>query len=173
MAAPITLETINPKVLNCEYAVRGETVTIAQVVNDAFATKCAAGICGLWKQAHMCTEFHKLQQELKDNPGSLPFDEILYCNLGNPQELGQQPITFFREGTKGLRDTIAAGIEARDGFRADPNDIFLTDGASPAVLAESNQWEIVEFCKKEGLVLPADEVYQENVLCAGQAVPII
>ncbi|MBA0745473.1 hypothetical protein Gogos_008048, partial [Gossypium gossypioides] len=218
---------------------------------------------------------------------------ILYCNIGNPQSLGQQPITFFREvlalcdhpaildksetqglfsadsierawqildqipgratgayshsqGIKGLRDTIAAGIEARDGFPADPNDIFLTDGASPAVhmmmqllirsekdgilcpipqyplysasialhggtlvpyyldeatgwglevselkkqletsrskgitvralvvinpgnptgqvLAEENQKAIVEFCKQEGLVLLADEVYQENV----------
>jgi len=37
-----------------------------------------------------------------------------------------------------LRDTIAAGIEARDGFPADPNDIFLTDGASPAVPPYSN-----------------------------------
>ncbi|KAH0704024.1 alanine aminotransferase 2-like isoform X1 [Solanum tuberosum] len=264
-STPITLNNVNPKVLKCEYAVRGEIVNLAQ----------------------------KLQQDLKDNPGSHPFDEILYCNIGNPQSLAQQPITFFREvlalcdhplildksetqglfsadsierafqildqipgratgayshsqGIKGLRDTIASGIEARDGFPADPNDIFLTDGASPAVhmmmqlligsendgilcpipqyplysasialhggtlvpyyldeetgwglevselenqlktakskginvralavinpgnptgqvLAEANQREIVEFCKKEGLVLLADEVYQENV----------
>ncbi|KAK4375354.1 hypothetical protein RND71_006031 [Anisodus tanguticus] len=265
MATPITIDTINPKVLKCEYAVRGEIVTLAQ----------------------------KLQQDLKDNPGSHPFDEILYCNIGNPQSLAQQPITFFREvlalcdhpsildksvthglfsadaierafqildqipgratgayshsqGIKGLRDTIASGIEARDGFPADPNDLFLTDGASPAVhmmmqllirsendgilcpipqyplysasialhggtlvpyyldeqtgwgleiselenqlktakskgidvralvvinpgnptgqvLGEANQRDIVEFCKREGLVLLADEVYQENV----------
>lgn len=265
MPTPVTLETINPKVLECEYAVRGEIVTLAQ----------------------------RLQQELQEEPGSLPFDEILYCNIGNPQSLGQQPITFFREvialcdhppildksetqglfsadaierawqildqipgratgayshsqGIKGLRDTIAAGIEARDGFPSNPNDIFLTDGASPAVhmmmqllirtekdgilcpipqyplysasivlhggtlvpyyldeatgwgleiselqkqledakskgitvralvvinpgnptgqvLSEDNQRDIVEFCKKEGLVLLADEVYQENV----------
>ncbi|GAB2222178.1 hypothetical protein Drorol1_Dr00013381 [Drosera rotundifolia] len=264
-SAPVSLENINPKVLKCEYAVRGEIVTIAQ----------------------------RLQQQLSENPGSLPFDEILYCNIGNPQSLGQQPITFFREvlaltdhptildnsetqglfsadaierawkildqipgratgayshsqGVKGLRDTIAAGIEARDGFPADPNDIFLTDGASPGVhmmmqllirseqdgilcpipqyplysasialhggtlvpyyldeatgwglevsevkrqleearsegitvralvvinpgnptgqvLGEENQKQIVEFCKNEGLVLLADEVYQENV----------
>ncbi|KAG6780602.1 hypothetical protein POTOM_013468 [Populus tomentosa] len=262
---PVSLDNINPKVLKCEYAVRGEIVTLAQA----------------------------LQEELKSKPGSHPFDEILYCNIGNPQSLGQQPITFFREvlalcdhpsildrsetqglfsadaierawqildqipgratgayshsqGIKGLRDTIAAGIEARDGFPADPNDIFLTDGASPAVhmmmqllirsekdgilcpipqyplysasialhggalvpyyldeatgwglevselkkqladakskgitpralvvinpgnptgqvLAEDNQRGIVEFCKQEGLVLLADEVYQENV----------
>ncbi|KAG5538037.1 hypothetical protein RHGRI_025207 [Rhododendron griersonianum] len=275
-SSSLTVDTLNPKVLKCEYAVRGEIVTLAQ----------------------------QLQQVLQENPGSHPFDEILYCNIGNPQSLGQQPITFFREvlalcdhpaildksetqglfrcvallkvshvsadaierawqildqipgratgayshsqGIKGLRDTIAAGIEARDGFPADPNDIFLTDGASPAVhmmmqlltrseedgilcpipqyplysasialhggtlvpyylneatgwgleipelkkqleaakskgitvrslvvinpgnptgqvLAEDNQREIVEFCKKEGLVLLADEVYQENI----------
>ncbi|KAK1351374.1 hypothetical protein POM88_054395 [Heracleum sosnowskyi] len=44
----------------------------------------------------------KSQQELVDKPGSHPFDEILYCNIGNPQSLNQQlpyqqPITFFRE----------------------------------------------------------------------------
>ncbi|KAF3647500.1 Alanine aminotransferase 2 [Capsicum annuum] len=271
-STPITLNDVNPKVLKCKYAIRGEILTHAQ---------------------------------------------ILYCNIGNPDSLGQKPITFFREvlalcdhplivdrsETKslfsadsveqaiqildqipvratGLRDKIASGIEARDGFPGDPNDIFLTDGASPAVnsidlqvihialtevternsemltisvpsssiqvhmmmqlligsendgipcpipqyplysvsitlhrgthisyyldeesgwaleisefenqlktarsrgvnvralvvinpgnptgrvLAEANQREIVEFCRKEGLVLLADEVYQENV----------
>ncbi|XVE51778.1 hypothetical protein DITRI_Ditri02bG0068500 [Diplodiscus trichospermus] len=263
VAPPVTVNTINPKVLDCEYAVRGEIVTLAQ----------------------------KLQQEIQAKPDAHPFEEILYCNIGNPQSLGQQPITFFREvlalcdhpsildksgtqglfsadsierawqildqipgratgayshsqGIKGLRDTIAAGIEARDGFPADPNDIFLTDGAAVhmmmqllirsekdgilcpipqyplysasivlhggtlvpyyldeatgwglevselkrqletarskgitvralvvinpgnptgQVLAEENQRAIVEFCKQEGLVLLADEVYQENV----------
>ncbi|CAI9755242.1 unnamed protein product [Fraxinus pennsylvanica] len=118
------------------------------------------------------------------------------------------------QGIKGLRDTIASAIEARNGYPANPNDIFLIDGASPAVhifmqllirsekdgwgleiselknqletaksksitvravvainpgnptgqvLAESNQREIVDFCKNEGLVLLADEVYHENV----------
>ncbi|KAH6757792.1 alanine aminotransferase 2 [Perilla frutescens var. hirtella] len=162
-SSPLTVDTINPKVLECEYAVRGEIVILAQ----------------------------KLQEDLKNNPKSHPFDEILYCNIGNPQSLGQQPITFFlidvvmhsnqyifglfylitlsvfpspspggfcsadsikraseiltqipgratgayshSQGIKGLRDTIAGGIQARDGFPADPNDIFLTDGASPAV----------------------------------------
>ncbi|KAK3127706.1 hypothetical protein QOZ80_7AG0577350 [Eleusine coracana subsp. coracana] len=261
----VSLDTINPKVLKCEYAVRGEIFNHAQ----------------------------NLQNELQKNPESLPFDEMLYCNIGNPQILGQQPITFFREvlslcdhpalldksethalyssdaierawqildkipgratgayshsqGIKGLRDEIAAGIAARDGFHASGDNIFLTDGASPAVhmmmqlligcendgilcpipqyplysasialhggslvpyfldeetgwgleidelkkqlqearskgitvralvvinpgnptgqvLTEENQKKIVEFCKNEGLVLLADEVYQENI----------
>ncbi|XP_057454995.1 alanine aminotransferase 2, mitochondrial-like [Lotus japonicus] len=262
---PITIHNINPKVLKCRCAIRGEIFSLAM----------------------------KLQQELQANPGSHSFDEILYCHAGNPQSLGQQPITFFREvlalcdhpgildrsetqdlyssdaiertrkildqiparatgaysqseGIKGLRDTIATGIEARDGFPAHPNDIFLINGASSAidmmlqllirsesdgimcaipmfplytdfialhggylvpyyldeaagwgleiselqkqlgaarskginvrvlvvinpgnptgqVLYEENQRDIVKFCKQEGLVLLADEVYQENV----------
>ncbi|GJN33102.1 hypothetical protein PR202_gb21666 [Eleusine coracana subsp. coracana] len=263
-------------VLKCEYAVRGEIFNHAQKLDCVF-------VCLL----------QNLQNELQKNPESLPFDEMLYCNIGNPQILGQQPITFFREvlslcdhpalldksethalyssdaierawqildkipgratgayshsqGIKGLRDEIAAGIAARDGFHASGDNIFLTDGASPAVhmmmqlligsekdgilcpipqyplysasialhggslvpyfldeetgwgleidelkkqlqearskgitvralvvinpgnptgqvLTEENQKKIVEFCKNEGLVLLADEVYQENI----------
>ncbi|XWS12222.1 hypothetical protein CRYUN_Cryun37aG0071300 [Craigia yunnanensis] len=290
MAPPVTVNTINPKVLECEYAVRGEIVTLAQVV------------CQSASSQKICNKRYRISQRLIPLK-SFVFSylalnvnhllQILYCNIGNPQSLDQQPITFSREvlalcdhpsildksetqglfsadsierawkildqipgratgayshsqGIKGLRDTIAAGIEARDGFPADPNDIFLTDGASPAVhmmmqllirsekdgilcpipqyplysasialhggtlvpyyldeatgwglevselkkqlgtakskgitvralvvinpgnptgqvLAEENQKAIVEFCKQEGLVLLADEVYQENV----------
>lgn len=27
----------------------------------------------------------------------LPFKKIVMCNIGNPQQLGQKPITFFRQ----------------------------------------------------------------------------
>merc|ERR1711904_744528 len=138
----LTLETANENVKNTQYAVRGEIVQIAA----------------------------KLAAEGK---------KIIYCNIGNPQSLGQKPITFFRQvialcdcpsllesddvgklfpsdaiarardllshcpgGTgaysqsKGIavcREAIARGIEARDGFPSDPNNIFITDGASPGV----------------------------------------
>ncbi|GFY97253.1 alanine aminotransferase 2 [Actinidia rufa] len=70
------------------------------------------------------------------------------------------------QGIKGLRDTIAAGIEARDGFPADPNDIFLTDGASPAVsyyLDEATGWGLeiselkmqLEVAKSKGISVRA------------------
>lgn len=267
---PVSIHNINPKVLNAEYAVRGEIVIRAQA----------------------------LAEELKSNPGSHPFDEIIYCNIGNPQSLGQKPITFFREvvalcdhpnlldkpethalfssdaisrasriinkipgqttgayshsqGVKVCRDDIAAGVAARDGYPANPEDIFITDGASPGVhmmmqlllssekdgilcpipqyplysasialhggtlvpyylnessgwglelnelkkrlqeahdagttvralvvinpgnptgqvLSEENQQDIVNFCKDEGLVLLADEVYQENIYAEGK-----
>ncbi|KMZ56538.1 Alanine aminotransferase 2, mitochondrial [Zostera marina] len=263
--SPVTVKNINPKVRNCVYGVRGEIVDRA----------------------------HRLEGILKADPGLHPFKEIVYCNTGNPQSLGQKPITFFGQvlallenpnllskdgihrlfssdaitrasellelipgrapgayshvqGIKGLREQIVVGITARDGFPAKSEDIFLTDGASagvhimmellisserdgilcpipqyplfsasialhggtlvPYYLDESRDWrldifdvkkqiesyrdkgiccramvvinpgnptgqvlteedqrEIVDFCKKEGLVLLADEVYQENV----------
>ncbi|KAG6547472.1 hypothetical protein Mapa_010920 [Marchantia paleacea] len=262
---PVSIDSINPKVIKTEYAVRGEIVSRAQL----------------------------LQQELSSKPSSLPFQEIVSLNIGNPQSLGQQPVTFFREvlalcdypallekteshalfssdaiaraykivesipgratgayshsqGIKAIREEIAAGIAARDGFPANADDIFLTDGASPGVhmmmqmlisseqdgilcpipqyplysasialhggtlvpyylnessgwgleiselkqqldaarasgtrvralvvinpgnptgqvLTEQNQREVVQFCRDEGLLLLADEVYQENI----------
>ncbi|KAF6170267.1 hypothetical protein GIB67_013242 [Kingdonia uniflora] len=189
-SSAVTVDSINPKVLKCEYAVRGEIVTQAQ----------------------------RLQQELQQKPGSHPFDEILYCNIGNPQSLGQKPITYFREvlalcdhpplldlsetealfsadaiqrawnildqipgratgayshsqGVQGLRDSIAAGIAARDGFPADPNDIFLTDGASPAV---HMMMQLLIRSDKDGILCPIPQypLYSASIaLHGGTLVP--
>ena len=32
----------------------------------------------------------------------LDFDRIIYCNIGNPQQLQQKPITFFRQASSPL-----------------------------------------------------------------------
>ncbi|KAG7013953.1 Alanine aminotransferase 2, mitochondrial, partial [Cucurbita argyrosperma subsp. argyrosperma] len=167
----------------------------------------------------------RLEKELLTNPGSHAFDEVLaLCE--HPSLLERNEINgLFSEdaikrasqilkqipgkatgayshsqGIKELRDAIAEGIKARDDFPADPNDIFLTNGASPAVhmvmqllistekdgilcpipqyplysasialhggtlvLTKENQEQIVKFCKQEGLILLADEVYQANI----------
>lgn len=108
--------------------------------------------------------------------------EVIFTNIGNPQALGQRPLTFIRQvlslvlnpallesrairdeypndainrakeylkmlsggsagaytdakGVPGIRVDVAAFIEARDGFAVDPDDIFITDGASSIVRA--------------------------------------
>ena len=38
----------------------------------------------------------KIQKEMKDGK-DFPFEKVVMCNIGNPQALGQQPITFFRQ----------------------------------------------------------------------------
>ncbi len=66
----LTVEKMNPNVRAAEYAVRGRQANLAM----SFEAKLASG------PSH-----------------GLPFNEIISCNIGNPQNLGQKPITFFRE----------------------------------------------------------------------------
>eukprot|EP00026_Physarum_polycephalum_P007577 Phypoly_transcript_07640.p1 GENE.Phypoly_transcript_07640~~Phypoly_transcript_07640.p1 ORF type:complete len:523 (+),score=81.19 Phypoly_transcript_07640:158-1570(+) len=141
---------MNQQVLKAEYAVRGEIVVKA----------------------------NKYQKSILANPSNhgLPFDEVIFCNIGNPQILGQPALTFFRQVTASceyppildkpgvmpsdvkqraeklltamgrttgaysnsqgvpivLQD-VAKFIEQRDGHHCNPDDIFLTDGASVGV----------------------------------------
>lgn len=141
---------LNPHTLVAKYAVRGKIPTMAE----------------------------QLKGTLQSDPDALPFDKIIFSNIGNPQQLGQKPITFYRQvlslieypdllenekakeifpqdamdrareimqnlssvgayshskGVKYFRDTVARFIEDRDGYPADPEQIYLTAGASTAV----------------------------------------
>jgi len=146
----LTLETINQHVVKAEYAVRGELVILAS----------------------------KYQKSILSAPTShgLPFNEIIFCNIGNPQTLGQPSLTFFRQvtasceyppllekpglmpsdvrqradrllssmgkttgaysnsqGVPVVLQDVAKFIQERDGHPSNPDDIFLTDGASVGV----------------------------------------
>lgn len=150
----MTTANLNPAVVQAAYAVRGELVAKADALRD--------------------------QLHAKGSKAGLPFDQIVACNIGNPHELGQQPISFFRQvlalmhypaliddpkakelfpadaiararayldevkggtgayttsqGIKGIRVEVARLLEERDGgAKANPDDIFLTDGASAGV----------------------------------------
>jgi hypothetical protein len=59
---------MNAHIRNVEYAVRGELAIKAET----------------------------LKKQLNSNK-SLPFETIVNCNIGNPQQLEQKPITFFRQ----------------------------------------------------------------------------
>jgi len=137
----LTKATINPRVANAEYAVRGEVLLKAQ----------------------------DLEREGKQ--------KIVYCNIGNPQALGQKPLSFPRrvlsvlmnpedlsrtdlpadvidraraylkmiphnagvgaytdsQGILGVRQEVADYLTKRDGHVGDPSKIFLTSGASAGV----------------------------------------
>jgi aspartate/methionine/tyrosine aminotransferase len=69
----LCLENISEKVKSAEYAVRGELVIHAEKLNK------------------------ELLKQKETNQSLLPFNEIVYCNIGNPQSLGQKPLTFFRQ----------------------------------------------------------------------------
>ncbi|CAG8489400.1 9967_t:CDS:2 [Diversispora eburnea] len=148
----ITYDNINPLIKKVEYAVRGELAIQAE----------------------------RIKEQLKKEE-NLGFDAVVNCNIGNPQQLTQRPITFFRQvsslteypellspenrsqveklfppdaiehaqtllkqiGSVGayshsqgiyyIRKNVSKFIEERDGYPSDPNNIFLTQGASSGV----------------------------------------
>mmetsp|Transcript_5961 Transcript_5961/g.17942 ORF Transcript_5961/g.17942 Transcript_5961/m.17942 type:complete len:496 (+) Transcript_5961:133-1620(+) len=255
----LTIDSINENVRQAEYAVRGKLYNAAKA---------------------------------RSKEGK----KVILTNVGNPQALGQKPITFFRQvlalvnypdmiddprcaeifapdvleraktylkntpggtgayqdsrGNEYVRQEVVQFLEDRDGYSAEVDDIFLTDGASQGIslcmfvairgrqdgiltpipqyplyaasielrngskcgyyldedhgwglsieelertvrdaraqgvqpraiviinpgnptgqcLSEENMKEIVRFCKRERLVILADEVYQTNVYSDG------
>ncbi|KAI9652242.1 MAG: hypothetical protein M1829_001808 [Trizodia sp. TS-e1964] len=154
----LNIDNINPHVKEAKYAVRGELAVRAESYRQQLAKQLAD------------------KQENK-----LPFDKVISANIGNPQQLDQKPITFFRQvlslleyppllakqevllsqlgykqdaidrakwllqecnsvgaysqsqGVPAIRNSVAKFIEARDGYPADSNTIFLSAGASSGV----------------------------------------
>lgn len=64
----LNLSNINQRIIHADYAVRGELSIRAD----------------------------ELRSQLKSGK-ALPFKNIINCNIGNPQGLGQKPNTFLRE----------------------------------------------------------------------------
>ncbi len=71
----LTIDNINPHVKEAKYAVRGELA----VRSEEYRAKL--------KKGHPPTPPDE----------SLPFDKVVSANIGNPQQLDQKPITFFRQ----------------------------------------------------------------------------
>jgi aspartate/methionine/tyrosine aminotransferase len=154
----IRLESLGSAVLRTEYAVRGPIVARAQ-------------------------ELERQGQE------------IVYCNIGNPQALEQRPLTYLRQvlaicqypdlavraagvfpadvvqtaaavlagtryglgayseskGVRFIRDAVAAFIRERDQIEADPEAIYLTDGASKGV---QTALRILISGPRDGIMIP-------------------
>lgn len=64
----IKVQELNPNLLKAQYAVRGAVMIRAD----------------------------KYNRMLKNPNHGLPFNDIIYCNIGNPQQLQQKPMTFNR-----------------------------------------------------------------------------
>ena len=162
----LTLKTINPNLIEAQYAVRGIMAQTAA----------------------------KIRQDLEAGTGSYPFDEITECHVGNPQALGQKPVSFYRqvlsalvnrelldspafpEGVKAraryyikkskgnlhgyseesgfdfVRQAVAQFLERRDdGIKSDPNRIILTDGASNAI---DHCFQAIMSSRDQGVMIP-------------------
>ena len=72
----LNVNNINQNVRKAQYAVRGELATRAETYRAKL------------KKGHPPTP---------PDEDSLPFDQVISANIGNPQQLDQKPITFFRQ----------------------------------------------------------------------------
>jgi alanine transaminase len=162
--AQLSIDAVNPKVIQAEYAVRGKILERAG----------------------------EIERDMKENPDNWPFQEIVRCNIGNPQALGQAPPAFARavlsqvvlpkskgsrqvreradayrnalsggvgaysdsQGVSLVREEVAAFISERDGHAASPDDIFLTDGASAGV---RHLTQLLVSGPKDGVLAPAPQ----------------
>lgn len=91
-APALTLADINPYSVETQYAVRGEIATLAD----------------------------DLAKQLKQGQ-KLPFDHIVNANIGNPQQLEQKPLTWYRQVLLILQYPDLA-TKARDVYPADVID---------------------------------------------------
>ena len=173
----LNLDNINPHVKEAQYAVRGELAIRAEEYRAQLA------------KDHTSSSSKK----------SLAFDKVIAANIGNPQQLDQKPITFFRQvlsileypqllekeaslksefdypqdvidrakwllgevhnvgaysqsnGAPGIRASVARFLEKRDGYPADPANIFLSAGASSGVNTLMN---VICSSSKSGILVP-------------------
>lgn len=65
----LTIDNINPHVKAAKYAVRGE----------------------------LAVKSEEYRARLSKGDANLPFSKVISANIGNPQQLDQKPITFFRQ----------------------------------------------------------------------------
>ncbi|KAL9102304.1 MAG: hypothetical protein Q9163_002522 [Psora crenata] len=72
----LNVDNINQHVRSAQYAVRGELATRAESYR---------------------AQLQKGRLPTPPDEGHLPFDAVISANIGNPQELDQKPITFFRQ----------------------------------------------------------------------------
>lgn len=176
----LNIDNINPHVKEAKYAVRGELAIKSEQYRSQL--KKAAS------------------QDPPTPPESpLPFDKVISANIGNPQQLDQKPITFFRQvvslleypplleneealrksfgyqqdvidrakwllkevnsvgaysasqGAPAIRQSVANFIEERDGYPAEPANIYLSAGASSGVNTLLN---IISSSPQTGVLVP-------------------
>ncbi|XP_038819711.1 alanine aminotransferase 2-like isoform X1 [Salvelinus namaycush] len=164
----LTIDTMNPKVKNVEYAVRGPIVQRAV----------------------------QIEKELREGVKK-PFTEVIKANIGDAHAMGQQPITFFRQvlalcsypellkdnmfpedaksrarrilqacggsslgaysasqGIDCVRQDVARYIERRDGgVPCDPDNVYLTTGASDGIVTMLKLLVCGEGASKTGVMI--------------------
>lgn len=166
----LNIDNINPYVKEAKYAVRGELAVLSE----------------------------KYKSMLRDGPSpELPFDQVIAANIGNPQQLDQKPITFFRQVLSLLEHPPL--IEKEDvfinqlGYKKDVierarwllKQVQSVGAYSASAGAPGIRESIAKFLeRRDGYPANADDVYLStgassgvntllNIICASQSTGVL
>ena len=145
----LDITNINQNVVNAQYAVRGELA----IKSEQYRAQLAKG-------------------EGKD----LPFDAVISANIGNPQQLDQKPITFFRQVASLLENPLLLEHEqvltAQLGYKTDVierakkllKDVKSVGAYSQSQGAPAIRQDVADFIeRRDGYPSDPANIY----LCAG------
>nr|POE64958.1 putative alanine aminotransferase, mitochondrial [Quercus suber] len=92
----LSINNINPNIKQASYAVRGELA----IKSEEYRAQIA-----------------------NDEGKDLPFESVISANIGNPQQLGQKPITFFRQVASLMENPLLLeneeALEKSFGYKSD------------------------------------------------------
>ena len=88
-------------------------------------------------------ELAHLLREKSHKQHQLPFSKVINCNIGNPQQLGQKPITFFRQVTSLLENQELLNKSRRE----EVERLFPKDAIERARIPEEFCYEIMKACE--------------------------
>lgn len=146
----LTEATMSVELKNMEYAVRGEIVIVADKITEILESQ---------------------------NKNTYPFDHIVYTNIGNPQSLGQKPLTWPRQVLALVDLPAKDGVDNPLSLRIFPSDAIerakeikekLGGGGTGAYShsqgARFFRQDIAEFIEKRdnGIKVDIDSIFMSN-----------
>ncbi|VDP88870.1 unnamed protein product [Echinostoma caproni] len=143
----LSVNSINPNVVRLEYAVRGPIVQRAQEIEDSLKKgekkgfdqiiKCNIGDCQAAGQKPIT--FIRNVLSVATSPdlfksSSIPDDAKMRAKRFLDSCGGSVGVYSQSTGVQIVREDVARYIQNRDGLPANPNNIFLSSGASESIL---------------------------------------
>lgn len=148
----LNINNINPNVKEAKYAVRGE----------------------------LAIKSEEYRAKLKKGDKSLPFDSVISANIGNPQQLDQKPITFFRqvlsicenplllENAEALKSSFNYGQDVIDRARWLLKEIGSVGAYSQSQGAPAIRQSVADFIeRRDGSPAKWEDIYLTNGASSG------
>ncbi|BDA47935.1 Alanine aminotransferase 2 [Coccomyxa sp. Obi] len=135
-------DLLNENMVRAEYAVRGELYLKGEELRKQGREVIFTNVGNPHVLGQKPLTFNRQVLSLLAAPALLEHPRVAEIYPSDAIARAKQVLTYFpgglgaysdSRGSAGVRKEIADFISQRDGYPSDPNDIFLTDGASPAV----------------------------------------